>query len=360
MKELNSIQNTIFRLGAIVFVVGLALHLFYPTPGMILYVVGVLAFTSMQMLAQYEGDNVTIKRLRHQQVISDFCFLLSAAAMMSQELHFGPSWAHRNVWTLLLIIGCVLQLYTSFRIPSEIEKESKRRLGNGLSILLILPLLSTSCANQYTVEGSTNVAMLEGKMLYLKAFDGDVMHNLDSCKVQHGRIHFTGPLDSVQMVNIFLKDESMMPLVLEQGAISLLIDENKQDVTGSPMNDTLYNFIRQKVKLDRELAELARRESRMIMEGVDEFERNRILYEESQRIDAETDRLVTSFVVRNSDNVLGPGVFMIMTSSMPFPQLTPQIEEILFRAKPVFKEHPYVKRFIDAAKENMEKIQSVL
>lgn len=358
MKELSPVQNTIFRAGAILFVLGLALHLFLPLVGMILYVVGILGFSSMQMLARYEGNDFVINRLRRQQVISDFVFLLSAAAMMSQELHFGPSWAHRNLWTLLLIIGCILQLYTAFRLPSELEKKMKNNLH--VVSLILLSITSTSCSTQYLVDGTTNVAMLEGKTLYLKAYADENMKSLDSCKVQHGRIRFDGTLDSIQMVNIFLDNESMMPLVLEKGVISLKIDETQQDVSGSPMNDTLYDFIRSKVKLDREMAELPRRESRMIMEGVDEGERNRILIAESQRIDAETDRLVTSFIVRNSDNVLGPGVFMIMTSGYPYPQLTPQIEEILFRAKPYFKEHPYVKKYVDAAKENMEKIHSGL
>lgn len=357
MKELNRIQNIIFRCGAILFVIGLALHLFYPVLGMIIYVVGILGFTTMQMLTSYEGNKLIIRRLRSQQLISDVLFLSSAASMISQELRFGPSWAHHNVWTLFLIIGCILQLYTAFRLPSELEKESRKKLGKGLSLLILLPFLN-SCATQYNVEGRTNVTMLEGKTLYLKAFDVDNVRNLDSCKVQHGRIAFNGTLDSVQMVNIFMDDESMMPLVLEQGAISLVIDENMQDVTGSPMNDTLYNFIRAKVKLDRQLEELSRKESRMIMEGVDEYERNQVLYQESRRIDAETDKLVTTFIVKNSNNVLGPGVFLIMTSGMPFPQLTPQIEEILFRADPIFKEHPYVKRFVEAAKENMEKMNS--
>ncbi len=359
MRELTPLQNMIFRGGAILFVVGLALRLFSPFWGMIVYVVGVLGFTTMQMLARYEGHDFVINRLRHQQVLSDFFFLLSAAAMLSQELHFGPTWAHRNLWTLLLIVGCITQLYTAFRLPHELEKKSKQNSGTLISLLLLSFVLS-SCGTQYLVDGTTNVAMLEGKTLYLKAYADENMKNLDSCKVQHGRIRFDGTLDSVQMVNIFLDNESMMPLVLEKGVISLKIDETQQDVSGSPMNDTLYNFIRSKVKLDREMAELARLETKLILDGVDEMERNRILITESQRIDTETDRLVTSFIVRNSDNVLGPGVFMIMTSSYPFPQLTPQIEEILFRAKPYFKEHSYVKRYVNAAKENMQKIHSGL
>lgn len=358
MKELNHLQNIIFRVGAIAFVIGLGIRLFNPLLGMWLYVAGVLGFTTMQLLQRYEGSNFNIARLRRQQIMSDIAFLLSAAAMMSQDLRFGPAWAHRNTWTLLLIVGCVLQLYTAFRLPQEIQKDNDRRFNGGSAMILLLPFLLNSCATQYNVEGTTNVSMLEGKMLYLKVFDNESMHSLDSCTVQHGRIHFNGTLDSTQMVNIFMDDESMMPMVLEGGVISLTIDESKQDVTGSPLNDTLYNFIRAKVRLDRELDALPSLESKLIMDGVDEMERNSILYSESQRIAEENDKLVTSFIVRNSDNVLGPGVFMIMTSGFAFPQTTPQIEEIMFRAKPYFKNHPYVKSYMEAAEKNMEKIHT--
>lgn len=358
MKELTSFQNTIFRTGAVLFVLGLGVRLFVPFWGMIIFVVGVLGFTTMQMLCSYEGNSVTLLRLRRQQVMSDFLFLLSAVAMMSQELEVGPMWARRNLWILIFAIGCFLQLYTAFRIPSVMEKERKMHLHSGTAMMLLLPMLCMACSPQYTVHGTTNITMLDGKTLYLKVFAGESLQSLDSCKVQHGRISFSGTLDSTQMVNIFMDDESMMPMVLEEGVISLTIDESKQNVTGSPLNDTLYNFIRSKVKLDRAYSELGNLETKLIREGVGEEERQRIMYEEEQQIAYENDQLVTSFIVRNSDNVLGPGVFMIMTSGFPFPQLTPQIEEIVFRAQPYFKNHPYVKRYLDAAKQNMEKIHT--
>lgn len=406
MKQLSFLQNYIFRFGALAFLFGLGMRLFNPLVGTLFFVAGVVLFTSMQMLAGYEGNNFIIARLRRQQVMGDLALLLSAAAMLAQQFNFGPSWAHRNLWLLLLAIGCILQLYTAFRIPSELEKERKahpdspaprsldtskprdldnpknrnldnsmnrgldnstsrnldnpkpRHLGGGVALILLLPLLLLSCATQYNVEGTTNVSMLEGKTLYLKVFTDEMMKSLDSCTVQHGRIRFNGALDSVQMVNIFMDDQSMMPMVLEEGIISLTIDESRQNVTGSPMNDTLYNFIRAKVKLDNELEDIPALESRLIVDGVEEMERERILMSEVQRISSANDKLVTSFVIRNSDNVLGPGVFMIMTSGYPFPQLTPQIEEILFRAKPSFKEHPYVKRYVEAARKNMEKIHT--
>ncbi|MBQ0050171.1 MAG: DUF4369 domain-containing protein [Bacteroidales bacterium] len=356
MKQLNKWQNALFRTSAIALVVGLALHLFMSLAGTLIYAVGILGFSSMQMLTTYNGTSITLKRLRHQQVLSDFLFLLSAAAMVAQEFNFGPSWAHGNVWTLLLVICCVLQLYTAFRIPNELEKE-KSKIAPFFFLPLLLPVFS-SCQTQYQIEGSTNIGYLEGKKLYLNGFNVDSMITLDSCTVQHGRIQFSGALDSTQMVSIFLQSESLMPLVLEEGIINLVIDDVNQEATGTPLNDTLTSFIREKLRLDTQMSELPRMESKLIMDGVPEYERERILIAESEKLIADHDRLVTSFVVRHSDNVLGPGVFMILTSGFTTPQLTPQIEEIMFRAKPYLKEHPYVKQFMEEAKINSEKIHT--
>lgn len=358
MKELNKVQNIIFRIGGVLFLVGVCAYLYNPFWGMVMYTLGVLMYTTMQMLARYDGSSITLLRLRRQQLFSDLCFLLSAAAMMTQVLRFMPEWLMMNSWIMLLVVGCVMQVYTAFRIPSELDKESKRNSGkDALLLLLILPFAASSCATQqYNVNGTTNVSMLEGNKLYLKSFSATQMSNLDSCIVQHGRITFCGALDSTQMVIVFMDNEVEMPMVLEEGFINLTIDEYMRNVTGSPLNDTLYNFIRTKNKLDNEMEGLMTLESKLIMDGVDPISRDRILYQESQRLIAENDKLITSFIVRNSDNVLGPGVFMFLTSAFPFPQLNPQIEEILFRAKPAFKNHPYVKSYIEAAKQNMDKI----
>ena len=359
MKELNKVQNIIFRLGGILLLCGTCIYLFHQMAGMIVFTSGVLGFTAMQMLCRYDGRDITLLRLRRQQLLSDVCFLLSAAAMILQVLESGPFWARRNLWILLLVIGCVLQLYTAFRIPAEWTRLKKCAGGRNLLQAGLAVLLCGSCASlQYNVTGTTNVSMLEGNKLYLKAFSGDTLNILDSCTVQHGRIFFAGSLDSTQIVLVVKDNAIEMPMVLEEGPIRLTIDEYNRSVTGSPLNDTLYNFIRAKQKLDNEMNELSRLETQLILDGIEANERTEILLAKSQLIVESNDRLVTSFIIQNSENVLGPGVFMFMTSALPFPQLTPQIEEIMFRAKPYFKNNAYVRSYMDAARQNMEKIHT--
>ena len=226
-----------------------------------------------------------------------------------------------------------------------------------LSLFLGILVLS-SCAEQYLVNGSSTVGNLEGKTLYLKVFQNDDMCTIDSSKVIHGRFSFKGIMDSVMMANLFLGNQSVMPLVLETGEVQMKLDEMSQSATGTPLNDSLNSFILKKVQLDARLAEIPHKESQMIMNGMDHDEIIRLLNKESAQLAAENDRLVTHFITNNYNNVLGPGIFMIMTSSFKYPILNPQIDEILSQATPYFRNHPYVKEYVKAANENMEKIHA--
>ena len=63
------------------------------------------------------------------------------------------------------------------------------------------------------------------------------------------------------------------------------------------------------------------------------------------------------FIVDNFENVLGPSVFMMMCSTLPYPVMTPAVEEIMKEAPLSFKEHVLVKDFISKAKENMKLLE---
>ena len=94
------------------------------------------------------------------------------------------------------------------------------------------------------------------------------------------------------------------------------------------------------------------------MNGTDDDERVFELSKQLSQLEAENDKLITRFIRDNYNNVLGPGIFMILTSSLPYPVLTPQIEEIITNATPYFLGHPYVKEYIRIAEENREKAKN--
>lgn len=218
-------------------------------------------------------------------------------------------------------------------------------------------IFTVSCSDRYLVDGSTTVHGMEGKMLYLKIYDNQDLTTIDSCNVTHGKFTFRGNVDSTVMANLFLGNQSLMPIVLEGEGVSLKIDEMTQSVSGSPLNDSLYNFIRRKTQIDNQLAELPRMEGRMVMDGMDHEEVLARLRATARELNIQSDQLVTNFIKRNYTNVLGPGVFMILTSELAYPVLTPQIEALMIGAPSYFLNHPYVKEYLRVANENMEKLQ---
>lgn len=227
-----------------------------------------------------------------------------------------------------------------------------------LHILAVVAVF-TSCAKSYHVQGSSSISALDGSKLYLKALKDGELKNIDSCDVVHGEFQFAGLLDTVRMVSLFMDDESIMPLVLEEGEIQVKIDNAVQSVSGTPLNDSLFKFIDKHNQLTNQMTELSHRQSQMLLEGIDEQVINHQLDSEAARITAEEDHLVTSFIVNNFDNVLGPGVFMMITSQYRYPILTPQIEDIMSKATQHFKNDPYVKEYYQTAQENEQRMNGL-
>ena len=208
---------------------------------------------------------------------------------------------------------------------------------NKLFFSVVSLLTLTSCASEYKIEGSSSVSRLDGKMLFIKVPDGDRMVKVDSAEVIHGIFKMEGVLDSSVIASLYMDDINIMPFVIEKGKIAINIDNARIVVSGTPLNDRLYDFVGKKTSLDDRAYELERKESRMIMDGND---------------------LAKQFIKKNYDNVLGPGVFIMICSNFDYPVMTPMIEEIVKDAPDSFKNNPMVKEYITVARANMEKLKS--
>lgn len=214
-----------------------------------------------------------------------------------------------------------------------------------LSYLFILMALMVSCSESYVIQGTSSVSRLDGSKLYLKIVKDKKLSNLDSCEVVHGKFHFSGVLDTVQVASLFMEEQSLMPLVVEKGDINITIDNGRQRVSGSPLNDLLYDFLDQHTQLQSRMVELDHRYSQMLLEGVDEDEIDRVLNAEAAVIAQKEDSLVSCFVEENFDNVLAPFVFVQMATSVP------QVEHIMSKAPDAFKNHPLVAEFYKSVTE---------
>ena len=141
MKQLSRLQSLIFLAGGLLMVVGAGLFVFSDKQlASWIFLVGAIAFVSMQMQQQYEGTNFVIRRLRRIMTLADICFILAALLMVENAYNFLlPLFVDHlqnglndyiiyimGKWVVMLLIAAILEVYTTHRISSELEKEKQR------------------------------------------------------------------------------------------------------------------------------------------------------------------------------------------------------------------------------------------
>lgn len=231
------------------------------------------------------------------------------------------------------------------------------RLSQLLPLIVLTAVTTAACSTSYQISGSTEIPSLDGKKLYLKALHGEGWTDVDSASVEHGLFVMDGIADSTMMVNLYIDDESIMPIILENGTISISISNSDITASGTPLNNSLYNFIRTRNNIEHRLNALDRREAQMILDGADINDVRNILTKEEENLSKEMDEYVDGFIKDNYNNILGPSVFLMMCSSLPYPIMTSRIESIMRTAPNTFKNNTLIKDFLEKAKENMKLIE---
>lgn len=125
IKKLSHRENLLFRTGAILLVAGLLVRMPLPLPGFALMAVGAVLYTTMQWRAEYQGSDITLGRLRKQQLLSCALLLIAVVLLGMQTFRVGGRF-QRGEWVLCLAIAAFIQLYTAWRIPSELEKRQAK------------------------------------------------------------------------------------------------------------------------------------------------------------------------------------------------------------------------------------------
>lgn len=219
----------------------------------------------------------------------------------------------------------------------------------GLILLFITTL--TSCGKKFKIDGMTSVSSLDGKMLFVKVLSGDQLVSVDSAEVIHGYFQMEGKIDSVVLASLYMDEECIMPLVLEEGNINIQINNIGISIKGTPLNDSFNDFIEAKTDIDDKAYEVEREESRMIMDGVDLNTVQSEIDKQRTEVAQQMDNLVKTFIQNNYENVLGPGVFIMIGNSLPYPFLTPMMEDIVKEAPEVFNNNHLIKNYITLAQK---------
>lgn len=114
---MKKLQQIIYIIGGILLVVGAALYITQWTLAPYIYIIGAFMFGAMQMLDRYNGRNLVLRRLRRQQLLGAIALMLTGVLMFT---------CRHNEWILCMLVGCLVELYTAFRIPQEYEKEESK------------------------------------------------------------------------------------------------------------------------------------------------------------------------------------------------------------------------------------------
>ena len=111
---MSKIYQIVQGVGAVLLLVGAMLQITDSEFSPIIYTLGAVLFAYAQVMCRYEGKNLIIRRLRRQQILAAVLFVFTGVLMFVTK---------HNEWILCLTVAAVLELYTAFRIPSELEKE---------------------------------------------------------------------------------------------------------------------------------------------------------------------------------------------------------------------------------------------
>ena len=128
MRQLTKTETALLLAGGLLMVLGSGAYILLQAWAPYVFALGALAFAAMQMRQRYDGNNVTVRRLRRILLLSDVLFLASALLMLANQgnplgLDYMTyvKYVHNN-WIVVLLVAAILQLYASHRIANELEK----------------------------------------------------------------------------------------------------------------------------------------------------------------------------------------------------------------------------------------------
>jgi len=218
------------------------------------------------------------------------------------------------------------------------------------TVFLLAVMSLASCGVSYNIEGSSDISGLDSRMMYLRTRMNGEYQSIDSTEVVHGKFGFSGSTDSVRIAFIVVNEANVpLPIVLEKGDIMVKLNKARSEWGGTPLNDKLYRFVKSLDSLTVQQQDLEHQYNIAFMDGEDMNEVIPRLSRANQQINMSIDTLVTHSIAENFDNILGPGIFMLVTQAQQIPQMSPWVVEIMSKASDSFKNDPYVKEYLDAA-----------
>lgn len=113
---MKKIANILYMAGALMVLAGAVLRISHPTYAAYIFIVGATLFAVMQFLLRCRSNNSVVRRLVGQQQLAGAALIGAGVLMFTHT---------RNEWVVVLFIAAVIELFTAYRIPQELEKEKR-------------------------------------------------------------------------------------------------------------------------------------------------------------------------------------------------------------------------------------------
>ena len=138
MRQLSKMQSALFLLGGLLMVIGAGCFSFmwHREVACWLFFAGSFLFAVIQMIQTYQGTDLAIRRLKRIQNLADIFFIISGLLMVDAvyqvllplfRVQNGSGYLAYieyvyNKWVILLLIAAILEIYTTHRLASELNK----------------------------------------------------------------------------------------------------------------------------------------------------------------------------------------------------------------------------------------------
>ena len=128
MEPMSKWQNAVFILGALLMLIGAVSSIFRWPPHPYVFTAGAVCYAAMQAMQRYTGSSLTVNRLLRIQTLSGLLLVATGVLMYANAGNpFGLgqldylTYIHGK-WVVTLLLAAILQLYTTYRIGTELEK----------------------------------------------------------------------------------------------------------------------------------------------------------------------------------------------------------------------------------------------
>lgn len=230
------------------------------------------------------------------------------------------------------------------------------RLLKYILLAAFMPMLF-SCSERYCIKGTTD-GFYNGEQAYIKVDSGGTWYTIDSCDILHGCFEMSGEVESPFLTSLFIGEEAIMPVIIECGNISVDLSMRDANISGTNLNNQLARFIEDKEEYERLIMDIERHETSLILDGKTAESAAAAVRDSLTAVGDSLNKFIEKSIRKHYNNVLGPCIFQLLCSAMPYPFITQQVERILADAPQSFKDNHFVKRFIDAATENKRRMSN--